>query len=384
MKTSFKTFVVIAALLLSFPLQARQKNKGKDPEVRNVILMIGDGMGIGHVTSLMIDNGYEPINMERATYSGLVKTYSYNNRVTDSAASGTTYATGNKTYNARISVDTLGNPLETIIEKAEKRGMSTGIVVTTALMHATPAVFYSHDINRDNYENIAAYLPESGIDVAIGTGRSFLEDREDALDLIAELRSKGYTVTEDLDGLDGIHQGNAMAIYPGEFSGLPFILDGRDPRYLPKATAKALEILTANSHNGTVGRDGRRAGDNGFFMMVEGSQIDGAAHANDGRRLLPELRDFDDAVGVAFDYADTHPGTLVVVLADHETGGLSVIPGNVDFTKAESGVSLDFATKGHSGSLIPLFAYGAGAENFTGVLNNDEVGRRLQQVLGLQ
>ncbi len=365
------TLAVITAFALAIPLQTDAKGGKKEPEIKNLILMVGDGMGVGHVTSLMIDNGYEPINMERASATGLVKTYSYNNRVTDSAASGTTYATGHKTYNSYLSVDTLGNPMKTILEKAEDRGMATGLVVSIALTHATPAVFYAHNKDRGEYENIAKQLAASNIDVAIGGGRKYMEERADGLDLISELVSQGYTVTEDLESLDGITEGNAMAIYPGGTYGIPFITDGRDPRYLPKATGKALEILTNNSRG------------KGFFMMVEGSQIDGAAHANNGRSMLAETHEFDDAVGVAFDYADKHPGTLVIVLADHETGGLSIVPGNVDFLKAESGVTLEFATGGHSGSMIPLFAYGTGAEKFTGVLNNDEVGRRMQEILGL-
>ena len=372
MKKCFTPLAAVAALILLIPSQGCKKCAEKEPEVKNLILMIGDGMGVGHVTALMVDNGYEPVNMERAASTGLVKTYSYNNRVTDSGASGTAYATGQKTYNSRLSVDTLGNPLKTILEKAEERGMSTGLVVSISLQHATSAVFYAHDKSRSDYEDVAKQLAESGIDVAIGGGRKYMERRRDSVDLISELESLGYLVTENLEGLDGVTEGNVMAIYPGGTYGLPYIVEGRDPEYLPKATAKALEILTANN----AGR--------GFFIMVEGSQIDGASHDNDGRSVLAEVREFDDAVGVAFDYADTHPGTLVVVLADHETGGLAIVPGDVDFLKAESGVSFGFATTGHSGGMVPLFAYGTGAEKFTGVFDNDEVGRLMQEALGLQ
>jgi alkaline phosphatase len=373
MKNYLVAFAAIAALTVSISAQGKQKTKQREPEAKNVILMIGDGMGVGVVTSLMVDNGFEPVNMERATFTGFVKTYSYNNRVTDSAASGTAYATGSKTFNSRVSVDSLDRPLETILEKAEKSGMPTGLVTTIALEHATPAVFYAHAINRSNYADIAGQLPASGIDVAIGGGRAYMENREDGRNIISELREKGYTVAESLEGLEGIRSGNAMAIYPGKTYGIPSMKDGRDPEYLPNAVTKALEILTANSPR-----------KKGFFMMVEGSQIDGAAHANDAGRLVAETRDFDNAVGVAMDYADSHPGTLVVVLADHDTGGSAVIPGDEDFTKAESGVSLGFSTGGHSANLIPLFAYGTGAENFTGVLENDEIGCRLQKVLGLE
>ncbi len=371
MKKIFTTLAAVAALALIIVSPGCKKSA--EPEVRNVILMIGDGMGVGHVTALMIAGGYEPINMERGTHTGLVKTYSYNNRVTDSGASGTAYSTGHKTYNSRLAVDTLGQPLKTILEKGEESGMATGLVVSVGLNHATPATFYAHDKRRSDYEYIMKQLPGSGVDVAIGGGRKYMENRRDSVNLVAELESLGYFVADSLEGLDAVTEGKAMAVYAGGAYGIPYIVQGRDPQFLPKATSKALEILT----NNTRGRE------RGFFMMVEGSQIDGASHDSDGRSVLAEVREFDDAVGVAFDYADAHPGTLVVVLADHETGGLAVVPGDVDFLKAESGVSLAFATTGHSGAMIPLFAYGTGAEKFTGVLENDEVGRRLQQALGL-
>ncbi len=358
-------------LLLSLLFQGCKSDSGTEPEVKNIILMIGDGMGLAQVSALMIENEYRPINMERLPVGGFVKTYSLNNRVTDSSASGTAYSTGQKTYNSYLGVDTLGRPLKTILEKAKERGMAAGLVATVHIQHATPAVFYGHSTYRYNEQQISLDLLGSGVDVAIGGGMRFLlpENREDGRDLRSEFEHKGYIMADSLSVLDGISDGMAMSLIEMNY---PLITDGRDPRYFSLATAKALEILTNNSKG------------NGFFLMVEGSRIDSACHLNDAESVIKEVRDFDDAVGVAVDYAETHPGTLVIVLADHETGGLSIPSGNVDFLRAESGIEFDWGTKGHSGTMVPMFAYGPRAECFGGVLDNDEIGRRMQQVLGMQ
>lgn len=362
--------VAAAAILVIVATAGGKREAQNEPEVKNIILMIGDGMGLAQVTSLMIDNEYQPINIERATVGGFVKTYSANNRVTDSAASATTYATGHKTNNSYLSVDTLGSPLSTILEKAEERGMATGLVASIYIQHATPAAFYAHNTDRGQNRQIALDLVGSGVDVAIGGGMRYLtkENLDDGRDLRGELERKGYIMADSLGGLDNVSEGNAMALVDMD---IPLVAQGRDPQYLPAATAKALEILTNNSKG------------NGFFLMVEGSHIDHACHANDAKSMIPEVRDFDNAVGVALDYAEAHPGTLVIILADHETGGLSIPSGNADFLRAESGIEFNWGTGGHSAVMVPLFAYGPRAEYFSGVLENDEVGRRMQKVLGL-
>jgi alkaline phosphatase len=310
--------------------------------------------------------------MERASTGGFVKTASANNRVTDSAASATAYATGYKTDNSHLSVSPTGDTLATILELAEREGLPTGLVVTTHLTHATPAAFYTHNPDRDDYRAIALDLIPSGIDVAIGGGGRYLTDRPDGRNLIAELERLGYVMVDSLAGLDNVKTGSAMAVYPG--SGLPMIKDGRDPEYLSRATSKALEILTANTPHG----------EGGFFLMVEGSYIDSAGHDNDSRKLIDEMGDFDRAVGVAFDWADAHPGTLVIVLADHETGGLTLPSGNENFLLPDSGVEFRWSTGGHTATMVPLLAYGAHADLFGGIADNTEINHRLVQLLGLE
>ena len=343
------------------------------PRVKNVILMVGDGMGLAQVTALMLAGEYQPVNIERASVGGFVKTYSANNRVTDSAAGATAYSTGQKTNNGYLAVDPSGTPLETILEKAERAGLATGLVATTHIMHATPGAFYAHTPNRNDYEGIALGLLDAGIDVAIGGGIKYLNRRSDGRDLVAELEEQGYMVTDSLAGLDGISAGQVIALY--DENAVPtYFREGRDPQLLAKSASKALEIITANTP--------RQAG--GFFLMVEGSFIDSAGHGNDGEMLLDEMTDFDNAVGVCFDYADAHPGTLVVVLADHETGGLTIPSGRENFLLPDSGISFEWSTGGHTGTMVPMFAYGSEASHFGGVFDNTEVNKLLTQLLGLE
>ena len=366
--------VALAAMVVLVPMQGcgPKTSSASAPRVKNIILVVGDGMGLAQVSALMVAQNYVPVNMERASVGGFVKTWSANNRVTDSAASGTAYATGEKTNNGYLGVDPAGEPLETILEKAERVGLATGLVATTHIMHATPGAFYAHNRNRNDYRAIALDLLPSGVDVAIGGGRGYMIDRPDGRNLVEELRKQGYVVADSLAGLDGVTRGQAMAIYEG--GGLPLVRDGRDPEYLPKATSKALEIVTANTPRGA----------GGFFMMVEGSYIDSAGHDNDAEVLLGEMKEFDAAVGVAFDYADAHPGTLVIVLADHETGGLTIPAGRENFLLPDSGIDFKWSTGGHTGTMVPMFAYGAHADLFGGVMDNIEVNHRMEQLLGLE
>lgn len=339
--------------------------------VENVILMIGDGMGIAHVTQHIIESGLQSAQMERAQAVGLVRTFSANNRVTDSAAAGTAIATGTKTNNSRLGRDTKGNDLKSILVRAQEIGYPTGLVVTVDLFDATPGAFYAHVHNRKSRDTVTVQLLESGIDVAMGGGRTYLDERTDGRILTDEFRAKGYNVAFDLGAAQTVTEGRLLA--PLAPKTMPYYVEGRGD-YLPQATAKALEILSNN-------RDARSSG--GFFLMVEGSMIDYAAHGNDAEKLLGETQDFDRAVRVAFDYADRNPGTLVIVTADHETGGLTIPSNKSDFTASESGVQYLFSTTGHTGSLVPLFAYGTGAQNFSQVLDNTDLSRIIARLLGI-
>ena len=365
----FISLIIIASAILTLnPTEVSAKPRKE--KVKNIVLMIGDGMGVAHITHLMIDNKYQPINMQRATGGGMITTYSANNRVTDSAASATTYATGYKTNNAMLSVTPDGEPKTTILEKAEKAGYATGVVATSSITHATPAAFYAHSKRRYDSDTIAVQLLNSGIDVAFGGGDRPFTKRKDGRNLFDEARKSGYNVVQHIDSLQDVHSGNNFVIYPTGNNHLILMKQGRGD-YLPKATAKALEILANNSRKG-------------FFVMVEGSQIDYGGHGNSESTVLTETRDFDNAVGVAMDFADRNPGTLIIILADHETGGMSIVSNNEDFTESESGVDARFSTGGHSGEMVPLLTYGAGAQSIGGIYDNVEIYTIMCDLLGLE
>lgn len=342
----------------------------KEPAVKNIIYMIGDGMGVAQISATQIAQDYEPLNMERATYVGLQKTYSANSRVTDSAAAGTALSTGYKTNNGMIGVTPDSLPHPSIREKAERAGMATGIIATYPATNATPASFVGHVPNRNMEDEIAMYYINNQVDVVIAGGSKRFNKRADSLNLFDTLAERGYIITDNLDELNDVHSGKVMALTnEGSMSS---VLDGRDKNFLPNATAKALEILSAN------------AKDNGFFLMVEGSQIDGWGHQNNVEGVITETKDFDNAVKVAFDYADTHPGTLVVVTADHATGGLTIVNGNRKFDLHDHMVDYAWSTGGHTGEMVPIFAYGAGAKHFTGVFENNEIAQIMFRLLGLE
>lgn len=344
----------------------------KEQTPRNLIYMIGDGMGLSHAAMLIIENDYEPTAFDRAQNVALATTYSLNNRVTDSAASGTALATGTKTNNSMLGITPDSVILESIIARAEAQGRPTGIVVTSDLGHATPAAFYAHTFDRGNYATIARQFVDSGIDVAFGGGASTFSASSDPetpapLDL---LREKGYGVVTSLEELEAVTETPVIGLMDN--SHMISAQKGRGD-YLPRATSKALELLTAQS---------QKSGQ-GFVLMVEGSRIDFEAHDNNAEGLLLEMRDFEQAVSRAMDYADTHPGTLVVVVADHETGGLSMSSGNPDFTLSESGIDYRFSTSSHTGIPVPVYLYGTGAERINGLTDNAELSNRLSEILGL-
>jgi alkaline phosphatase len=364
---AFSLSIILICLLATEPATAKNK-KDATPEVKNVILMIGDGMGLAQVAATIINQGYEPLNMERAQFIGLAKTYSADNRVTDSAAGGTALATGVKTYNGAIGVNPANQPVESILEKAEANGLATGLVVTYSVTNATPAAFVAHVPDRKMEERIAEFYLSSGVDVFLGGGKKFFTEREDGRDLTAELREQGYTMVDNLDDILSFEGEQLGALLSDD--AMPKMVDGRGD-YLPQATAKAIEILKDNSPKG-------------FFMMVEGSQIDRGGHSKDASIVFSETVDFDRAVGVAMDFADRNPGTLVVVTADHETGGLSIPSGKPDFSLPDQGVKHEFSTGGHTGIFVPIYAYGTGACHFSRVMDNTDIPRTMERLLNLK
>lgn len=349
-----KRFTVVA-LLIAFGLSGAY---AQSQPIRNVIFMIGDGMGFAHVQAAK-DRCQGTFNMYRATYTGMVTTHSANNRVTDSAAGGTAYSTGHKTKNGYIACDTTGKALPTILELAVAKGYAAGVVVTSRVTHATPACFVAHNADRAKEQDIALDFLNSNIDVFLGSGKDMFYKRDDKRNLLDELQAKGYQNVFTRSELAKVKKGRVAGLLSeSTFKGM---VEGRGD-ILPFMTKKGLELLKANSSKG-------------FFVMVEGSQIDWSAHGNSGRDVVAEVLDFDKAVKEAFDFADKNPGTLVVITADHETGGMTL-----PYTEENEYL---FSTGNHSGAMVPLFAYGTGAENFKGVMDNTDVHKILKRIWGL-
>jgi len=347
----------LAILLLSFSSESLFAQK----KPKNVIFLIGDGMGIAQIYSGMVANGNK-LALERCTYSGFSKTYSYSNFTTDSGAGGTALACGVKTNNGMIGMGPDSVAVESILELADRNDKSTGIVVACAVTHATPASYIAHQINRGMYEEIAADYMKTDIDVFIGGGRKYFEDRTDDRNLTTELKAKNYQVAYTLDEVKAVKSGKlAGLLYDDHNPGMP-----ERGTMLPDATMAAIDILDNNSK--------------GFFLMVEGSQIDWAGHDNNSEQVVKEMLDFDQTIGRVLDYAQKNENTLVIITADHETGGLTILDGKFGSDKMKT----VFTTKSHSGVPVPVFAFGPGAENFSGFMENISFKGKIENLLKLK
>ena len=340
-------------------------------EVRSLIFLIGDGMGLAQVSMLQLERGDTLTAFDRAQGVALIRTRSANSRVTDSAAAGTALSSAVKTGNGMLGVDPADHPLRSMMTRAREAGMPTGIAVTCYLQHATPAAFYAHVPDRNDTRSITRDLLASGVDVLFGGGRKWLaEECSEGGSALDAFRRHGYFVTDSLSATDTLTQGRLLCVAADEhLAPAPSRGD-----FLPRATRKALELLD---------REASRRG-TGFLLMVEGSQIDLAGHAGDIAWMQAEMRDFDRTVAEVMDYADRTPGVLVVVTADHETGGLSIPALEEDFTRADSGIDYHLATRNHSATMVPVYLYGAGADRIRGVMDNTELSRRIMELLGLR
>lgn len=326
----------------------------KGVPVKNVIYMIGDGMGFPHVSTAWVANKGK-LNMDRFPVTGMARTWCSNKLITDSAAAGTALATGSKTTYGTVGMSPEGKNLNSLLVHAQGQGKATGVIVTCDLTDATPAAFFSHVPKRAMAIDIAGFLPESRIDFFVAGGMSKLKKRPDGRDILDEMRQKGYEVSINRDQLKETRGNKVCAILADK--NLP------SPRergnVLEKAVEKGMDVLSRN--------------ENGFFLMVEGSKIDKAAHKGDLAVMIDEIFDFDRAVGKALQWAESHPGTLVVVTADHNTGGLTLLGGD----KKTGKVVCDFSTTSHNGVSVPVFAFGAGADSFTGIYENIEIPKKI-------
>jgi alkaline phosphatase len=333
-------------------------------QAKNIILLIGDGMGLGQVSAAMYTNNNR-LAMAEFPVVGFHKTYSADQLITDSAAGATAFACGQKTYNGAIGVTNDTLPCFTIMEEARQNGLATGLIATAAIVHATPAAFLAHVDNRISYEDIALDFVNHPADLLIGGGSQYFKSREtDQRDLYSELRKKNYYVSDHsmedlLRAPFRADQGFAYFTaegHPGTYA--------QNRTYLPFATRYGLKYLSQRSAKG-------------FFVMIEGSQIDWKCHSGEGKEAILETLDFDSAVREALEFAKDRDDTLVIVTADHETGGMAIQPGS-----KMGRLKLDFTTNSHTASMVPVFAFGPSAELFYGIYENTGIYTRMRQALG--
>lgn len=326
---------------------------------KNIILFIGDGMGVAQIFAGITANGGS-LNLNHMKHIGFSQTQSTNNYITDSAAGGTALACGTRTNNGVIGMDPEGKPVKSILHISEENLKATGLVSTSAITHATPASFIAHQPSRNMYEAIAADFLKTDIDLFIGGGEDHFKERQDNRDLTEELKTKGYSVFSGLDAAQETSKAPMAIFTAGE----------HNPAYpergemLPEATKKAIDVLKQDK--------------NGFFLMVEGSQIDWGGHDNSTPYIVHEMLDMDRALGIALSYACENRETLVIVTADHETGGMTINGGNFE----KGSVTARYTSTGHSAVMVPVFAYGPGAEEFLGIYDNTDVFNKIKRLFG--
>jgi alkaline phosphatase len=344
---------------------------------RNIILIIGDGMGLHQVSASYLQQTLrepsESWNMARFPYVGLASTVSFDALITDSGAGATALSTGRKTYNGAVGVGSDTMPLPTLLELAAKAGKKTGMLVTSEVTHATPASFAAHRKNRDLVEDIALDLSRAPLDWLVGGGRNHFVNRQDQRDLLYEMSEASgvlpvNTTPEILSPkLRPIATPLIGLLWDGP---APSILQGRDPQLMSMLATRACRDLD-RVHRPDV--------DSGFFLMIEGSQIDWGGHANDGDYVITETQDLDRVVGAVLDFAQKDGQTLVVLTADHETGGMAIQSGARD----GSNMKFAFTTKKHTPVLVPVLAYGPGAERFAGWMDNTDIPLRMAELWAL-
>ena len=320
------------------------------PIGKSVILMIGDGNGLAQISSGILASDHVT-NFSKFKHIGLVKTTAADDLVTDSAAGATAIASGKKTKNRYIGASAEGQHIPSILDHLEKNDPQKlqAIVTTDQITGATPAAFYGHVLDRDSADVLSKQLTLSNIDlIASGGGKYFLDHRGK------------FTLFDELP--DGKTEVKLPAAYLPAMGSLPFKNEGRG-------------TFLTQSMEWMFGQFEQKS--SSFFMLAENGHIDGAGHENLASNLVEEVLDFDQAIGLAMAFVDAHPETLLVVTADHETGGLSIAHGY------DGGIELDFQSNDHTGILVPLFSYGNQAQKFSGVMDNTEIFTKLADYLGL-
>jgi alkaline phosphatase len=426
--------------LLVLTLLACASAAPQDPpraEAKNVVLLVGDGMGFSQVTLARVVSG-KPLHLDGFPTTGFQISTSADHCVTDSAAAATALASGTKTRNFAIGIDADGKPLRTILEEARDLGKATGLVTTSKITHATPACFAAHVSHRSKEADIAKQYLDAGVDVLLGGGGKFFD-----AELRGKFAAKGYAPAKDRDGL-AAPGSKLLGLFDEDH--VPYVLDREAATpSLVETTRKALDVLSKDP--------------DGFFLMIEGARIDMACHASDAASCVKEMLEFDEVCRLVREFAAKDGKTLVVVTADHATGALAITekvrdrvklfdrvrvsaeklhdvirqspraasPEQVarDLIKEHTGVDdvtddelksyfalkrpydpgaklgeivskrlgvtfipLDYRlekpneTHGHDGAMVPIYAFGPGAACFGGTLDNTDIPKRIREIAG--
>lgn len=360
----FSIILFLLSNLLAINLLAQQSRTNLPKNTtspKNIILIIGNGMGLSHITAGMITNSGKS-SLEKFPVTGIHKIEAYDNLISDAAAGATAFSSGVKTINGSIGTDHNNKPVTTIIEEAESRGLKTGVISSSAIIHPTPASFVTHNEKNESQEEIAEEFMLADIDYFVGGGRKYFARRLDGKNLIQNLISQGYQINSYLDrALD------AVTITKDKFGyftadEIPQ-LTAQNINLLPKATMKGIEYLSHNNNQG-------------FFLMVAGSSIEKASRDNNQKFFTREYLELEKTITKVIQWAEKDRNTLVIVTADHETGGLTVN----DRSSLDS-LSTLFTTKSNTATMIPVFAYGPGAKLFSGIYQNVDIYHKMISAL---
>ena len=361
----------------------KKELKAIDRKAKNIILLIGDGMGINQITAYRIAKGGPNYTsaFDKFPYTGLIKTHAINTLITDSAASATAFSSGIKTVNGYLGVNKDKQVVKNITEMLHEKGYVTSLIATSEITHATPAAFVVHNESRDNTDQIAEQLFRSNNFISLGGGRDFFipEDlggqREDDLDILTLIKEEEAYLGSRSD-LINFQLDPSKRIF-GLFSKEGFIREESEPDLLEMLDFSLEQSNKMISNNCT-----------GFFIMAEGSQIDWEGHENNFDGVYKEMDEFSRVVDRALKFAESNQDTLVIVLSDHETGGLLIEtdtwernPQPRNKMKISWNTAVGLGT--HTGTMIPVFAYGPGAENIGGVMDNTDIFFIMEEALGI-
>ena len=380
--------VCLGALLMVF---AGCSVRSGSEEAKNVILVVGDGMGAAQREAIELASAgaYGTLVMDRLPHAGLVGTNSANKDqpITDSAAAATAMASGVKTYNGRVGVDTRNAAVPTVLERAKGAGKAVGLVTTSSVTDATPAAFAAHVDDRSQQRQIARqYLQESEPDVILGGGREvWTPAEEDSQDLTRRARDQGYAYVIDRPALDSASGPKLLGLF-AEGTMYEAAPEGEGGSYdptvpLPEMTQKAIEVLSEDP--------------DGFFLLVEEEAIDDMGHVGNGTLMLKAGRTLDQTVEIARNFAEENGETLLIVVGDHECCGLAIEQpeegvkagegedGPFSVADSDQRFLLDNSTSGHTAVDVPLTAMGPGAERLDGIYENTFIHEVMAQSMGL-